>query len=128
MGAQRLCSRGLGDEDTGKMAQQFSTWTQSLLDSMKHRSAVSDHSAPADTLDSSDGYARQTHVLMTGTSYVAYQALVCWYNAPSLIDAGPSRTGTLINRTLLKIMCDLCTVLPNGMDICQHRLQVKVLN
>ena len=97
MGAQRLCSRGLGDEDTGKMAEQFSSWTQSLLDSMKHRSTMSDQSATADTVDSSDGYVRQTCVLMTGTCIcIAYQALVCLYNPPSLKNAGPSRTGTFI--------------------------------
>ena len=64
MGAQHLCSRGLGDEDTGKMAEQFSSWTQSFLDSMKHRSPASDRSAAADTVDSSDGYVRQKCILI----------------------------------------------------------------
>ena len=64
MGAQRLCSRGLGDEDTGKMVEQFSSWTQSLLNSMKHRSTLSDHSATADTVDGSDGYVRQKYVVI----------------------------------------------------------------
>ena len=64
MGAQRLCSMGMGDEDMGKMAEQFSSWTPSLLESMKHRSTVSDHSATADIVDSSDGYASQKSVLI----------------------------------------------------------------
>ena len=97
MGAQRLCNRGLGDEDTGKMAEQFSSWTQSLLSSMKHKSTISDHSATADTVDSSDGYARQTHILVSGSCFcIAYQAFVCLYSGPSLTHAGPSRTGALI--------------------------------
>ena len=55
MGARRICSRGAGDEDMGKMAQQFDDWSKGLLQSLQHGSAMPDHAEAAEADAQSDG-------------------------------------------------------------------------
>ena len=55
MGARRICSRGLGNEDTGKMAEQFLDWSKGLLDNLLHGSAAPEAAEEAEADARSDG-------------------------------------------------------------------------
>ena len=56
MGARRICSSGMGDEDTGKMAQQFDDWSKGLLQHLQHGSAMPDNAEAGEADDAqSDG-------------------------------------------------------------------------
>lgn len=55
MGARRICSRGMGDEDTGKMAQQFDRWSEGLLQNLQEGSAMPDKAQAAEADAQSDG-------------------------------------------------------------------------
>ena len=55
IGARRICSRGLGDEDTGKMAEQFADWSRGLLEHLQHGSAMPRVAEVAEADARSDG-------------------------------------------------------------------------
>ena len=48
MSAQQICNIGLGDEDTGKMAEHFQAWSRGLLEHLQHDSASPATEAGAD--------------------------------------------------------------------------------